>query len=328
MPLAHLYPSSSHAIPFACVFIHTLVLLRLRFACDNKFLNQLRYYKGIDFLFNSALHAQHLLDTCPNARDQPLSASGGCPHRLWANLFPRQMPHYCLTQKPSGGRLHRLWANLFPRQMPHYCLTQKSSGGCPYRLWENLLPRQMPRYCLTQQDWSDAWPRSRDLTLSSGGCLHRLWAPYTPFINGSSLQQMINYCPPQRMFNGCLLQQLRGVLPLTRVSTALQFSDTSPAERWFHKRRMRRLFGPGYSSDDAGDGPSSDSEDEYTHDRSDDGSEESADYQPLLWCKGDIKMYLRWHDFSSMITQAYRRWTPEVAVKPTCHPQRCHTRCY
>ena len=32
-----------------------------------------------------------------------------------------------------------------------------------------------------------------------------------------------------------------------------------------------------------------------------------------LWSKDDIKMYLRWHDFSSMIVRAYRRWTPEVA---------------
>ena len=69
-----------------------------------------------------------------------------------------------------------------------------------------------------------------------------------------------------------------------------------------HKRRMRRLFGPGYSSDDAGDGPSSDSEEEYTHDRSDDGSEESVDEQLCLWSKDDIKMYLRLHDFSGMIT--------------------------
>ena len=85
------------------------------------------------------------------------------------------------------------------------------------------------------------------------------------------------------------------------------------SEPWFQKRRMRRLFGPGYSSDDAGDGPSSDSEDEYTPDRSDDGSEVSEDNPPLLWCKSDIEKYLRWHDFSSMIGQAYRRWTPEVA---------------
>ena len=28
------------------------------------------------------------------------------------------------------------------------------------------------------------------------------------------------------------------------------------SEPWFQKRRTRRLFGPGYSSDDAGDGPS------------------------------------------------------------------------
>ena len=39
---------------------------------------------------------------------------------------------------------------------------------------------------------------------------------------------------------------------------------------------MRRLFGPEYSSDDAGDGPSSDSEDEYIHDRPVDGSEKSV----------------------------------------------------
>ena len=31
---------------------------------------------------------------------------------------------------------------------------------------------------------------------------------------------------------------------------------------WFRKRRPRRLFGPGYSSDDAGDGPSVDSDEE------------------------------------------------------------------
>ena len=80
-------------------------------------------------------------------------------------------------------------------------------------------------------------------------------------------------------------------------------------ETWFKKRRTRRLFGPGYSSDDAGDGPSSDSE---VEDEDDQCSTEWGDC--ILWSKRDIELYLRLHDFSGMITQAYRRWPPEVAI--------------
>ena len=98
-------------------------------------------------------------------------------------------------------------------------------------------------------------------------------------------------------------------------------------ESWFQKRCVRRLFGPGYSSDDAGDGPSSDSEDEDGDDLgstvwgdSSDNSEEqfsdSSEEQvvPCLWPIDVIERYLKENDFSIMITYAFEFWDP-ILVK-------------
>ena len=87
-------------------------------------------------------------------------------------------------------------------------------------------------------------------------------------------------------------------------------------EPWFQKRRTRRLFGPGYSSDDAGDGPSIDSEDEgdlsstVWEDSSDDSVEQDT---PCLWPLDLIERYLKENDFSIMIAHAVDRWNRYVA---------------
>ena len=88
-----------------------------------------------------------------------------------------------------------------------------------------------------------------------------------------------------------------------------------PLESWFQKRRRRRLFGPGYSSDNAGDGPSSDSEDEYIHDSVEsDGDEYTPVDSPLgmkaAWTFPIIEAYLRSHDFSFVTIWAMSHLDP------------------
>ena len=110
--------------------------------------------------------------------------------------------------------------------------------------------------------------------------------------------------------------------------------------RWYLKRRIKRYFGPGYSSDNAGDGPSED-EDEDDDDlslyRSGDSDEDSdwrtedseqtstasgnSDndsvvlYSACLWPIEVIERYLRENDFSIMITYAYEFWDRSIAKR-------------
>ena len=60
-------------------------------------------------------------------REPLLSPAGSC-------LTYRQMFSDCLTQTPFGGCPRRPWANSYPRQTPHHCLTRKYNGGCLHRM--------------------------------------------------------------------------------------------------------------------------------------------------------------------------------------------------